>query len=1003
MKRLLAFTFILLHAVSAYATDFYVDPSYTGGANDGSAAHPWVSLAATGACAAMNAALASADVNIYYSARIAASDTPETTTTQFSLCRTDTSTHIANFSGNEKYNTNDTSGSWTTYSGSNRFTINRITAFTTGNRSAPYPDINYWKFHGFHLHHTAGGGKIAEIAGAHHWEFYDNEADAATGASDGPGIIVLRPLLQNDTTCLGGGGTYPSDGKIYNNNIHETVGEGIYIAGTTNNPPGCSNEITESDILIYGNTITDAGLRGAQPDGMDIKDGLVGLKIHNNILKWTQAMPGTAQAAISLASGSSGAGDGEVYSNYIEAPNFNGISTTASWTNTVGRDGFDIRNNIIVNPLHSAISMAFVNNKIRNNTIYQDGVGAAGDDCVITANTGNIVVNNAVVCSIPGSGGYTFHNFGTLTTHDYNIYRNPGNTNHAAFSGGVAYTNSAIPSFESHSISTDPAWVSTAAPYDPGNFKLASGSSPAYNTGTNTNCATTDYFGDSRPLIVICDIGAQEANFSSPSTPPVPGNSGIMSTSLVTETTLTLDWTAATDDNDPPSDLEYKVYRSLFNNISTVAAAKANGTAVNGYTANIVTLGVTGLTAGTTYYFNVLVRDSGGNEAAYAGVSQVTSPVLVSSAGQTVPFAPAQYMNLLGTGPAAGYKICTYAAGTSSPLSTYATAQDAIDGTNPIAPPRTLDSAGRIPLFFGSAAYKIILYPAAGVGNICNGVPVGTALWTYDNIRVIPAAVTATTVDATTVTTDTLNVDDIAAVNTVSTNITDTSLTSGRVVIAGASGLLRDDGDMTFATDTLTVSKIVASTSLTAATLTDSALTSTRIPIAGTAGLLGDDSDLTFATDTLTATKITTTQVNQNSADLTLKTTTSGNIYLVPATAATASVQVHSSMFQTAMGTTIVSGSCSSGDCTLPGDGNFFLLSGTTAVDGFSTAGVQAGTIFTFTTTGNLTLNDSGTVAAGFAAMKLVGGANVSMTADDLIQLIYDGSVYNQLAPVLVK
>ncbi len=207
MKRLLALAFILLHAVSAYATDFYVDPSYTGGANDGSAAHPWTALSATGACAAMNAALASADVNIYYSARIVASDTPETTSTQFALCRTDTSTHVVNFSGNQKYNTNDTSGSWTTYSGSNRFTINRITAFTTDNRSSPYPDINYWKFHGFHLHQTASGGKIAEVAGAHNWEFYDNELDAAAGASDGPGLIVLRPLLQNDVTCLGGGGT----------------------------------------------------------------------------------------------------------------------------------------------------------------------------------------------------------------------------------------------------------------------------------------------------------------------------------------------------------------------------------------------------------------------------------------------------------------------------------------------------------------------------------------------------------------------------------------------------------------------------------------------------------------------------------------------------------------------------------------------------------------------------------------------------------------------------
>lgn len=45
-------------------------------------------------------------------------------------------------------------------------------------------------------------------------------------------------------------------------------------------------------------------------------------------------------------------------------------------------------------------------------------------------------------------------------------------------------------------------------------------------------------------------------------------------------------------------------------------------------------------------------------------------------------------------------------------------------------------------------------------------------------------------------------------------------------------------------------------TAVTAAAITDSALTSGRIPIAGTGGLLGDDADLSFATDTLTATKV---------------------------------------------------------------------------------------------------------------------------------------------------
>lgn len=88
------------------------------------------------------------------------------------------------------------------------------------------------------------------------------------------------------------------------------------------------------------------------------------------------------------------------------------------------------------------------------------------------------------------------------------------------------------------------------------------------------------------------------------------------------------------------------------------------------------------------------------------------------------------------------------------------------------------------------------------------------------------------------------------------------ALTSGRVPIAGASGLLTDDADLTFATDTLTATKIIGSTSI-----TDTGLTATRVTFAGAAGILTDDSDMTFATDTLTITKIiSSTSITEGTA-----------------------------------------------------------------------------------------------------------------------------------------
>jgi len=91
--------------------------------------------------------------------------------------------------------------------------------------------------------------------------------------------------------------------------------------------------------------------------------------------------------------------------------------------------------------------------------------------------------------------------------------------------------------------------------------------------------------------------------------------------------------------------------------------------------------------------------------------------------------------------------------------------------------------------------------------------------------------------------TDTLTVTKIIA----STSLTVSTLTSGRVTFAGASGILTDDSDFTFSVDTLTVTKIIGSTSI-----TDSGLTATRLTFAGTAGLLSDSPNLTFVSPALT-------------------------------------------------------------------------------------------------------------------------------------------------------
>lgn len=102
---------------------------------------------------------------------------------------------------------------------------------------------------------------------------------------------------------------------------------------------------------------------------------------------------------------------------------------------------------------------------------------------------------------------------------------------------------------------------------------------------------------------------------------PTIGNNGIILFQNMLTTSLTLKWTKATDDITAQASLQYKIVRSLSNNIDTVSNAETNGTIIQNWTANIDTLNVSGLTANTLYYFNVLVKDSIGNKAGYTMIS----------------------------------------------------------------------------------------------------------------------------------------------------------------------------------------------------------------------------------------------------------------------------------------------------------------------------------------------------------------------------------------------
>ena len=129
------------------------------------------------------------------------------------------------------------------------------------------------------------------------------------------------------------------------------------------------------------------------------------------------------------------------------------------------------------------------------------------------------------------------------------------------------------------------------------------------------------------------------ALFGGGNNPPVPGNSGTITVLNVHDHSFWIEWTQATDQ----ADLQYKIVRSISDNISTTEDAEANGTVVKDWTTDLCWSGSTdkttswelvGLANNTTYYYTVLVKNKAGKKAAYTVNSQAT----LNNPHNTLPF-----------------------------------------------------------------------------------------------------------------------------------------------------------------------------------------------------------------------------------------------------------------------------------------------------------------------------------------------------------------------------
>ena len=465
-------------------SEFYVDPDYAGSPKNGSAARPWSSLGGT-EWAAINNALTSRDVIVYFSARKASSDTDQVygAPSEIDINNKTTNSFRLTLDGHSKYNTNDSAPSWQNYSGNAKA---RVRNFLSQNGS--HTKRNKVTIDGFRISRTSGGTAVS-ICGDD-WVVRNSDIFHTPGVNDGP-LVLIVPTANGANQGTDWSCPLSSNITIENNVIHDSQGELVYVGGA-----GCSAEDStgmsrcdgfpsHTNILIQNNNIYNGGVYGAQGDGIDVKAGISNLRIRNNTIYNLNDPSNAGIRAIVI----SGARTSDPDQNIIVESNliYNvraedaAIALVDGWGTP---KGVEVRNNVIANLQRGDGIKVYrgTNHKLYNNTIYK----ATGPG--ITVVTGSVSVINNLLVGNNGSGAQT------------------------SFSGTVTSTNNGYSNTFGGSCTNCVSGLSGAAFADAAgnNLHLVSGSA-AIERGTSLDTFSTDKDNVARPQGKTWDIGAYQS------------------------------------------------------------------------------------------------------------------------------------------------------------------------------------------------------------------------------------------------------------------------------------------------------------------------------------------------------------------------------------------------------------------------------------------------------------------------------------------------------------
>ena len=316
------------------STNFYVDPDWAG-AHSGTASQPWAYLDST-AWNAINSALASGDVTVYFSA-LKANGTQQSAARFIQCRRTDPGSNRLTLDGYSEYNSNETNPSWLSNSDTdiNHAYLNGKVFKTTGDGSQAlgWVEGNDFVTRNGSVYcciesHVAASDNEPGIGA--NWRLYWDQHGTAGAAEWGSGTTYKCYVKQNNVTlrgfeCTGSGarttvagdnlifeyiyihdittigpGLYlsytshpdsslaqivarPSTNLVFHYfKIKNTYGEGFYLGSINPDSPGAfqlAHGNQHNHILIENFVIDHPGANGAQGDAIDGKSGITYLTI----------------------------------------------------------------------------------------------------------------------------------------------------------------------------------------------------------------------------------------------------------------------------------------------------------------------------------------------------------------------------------------------------------------------------------------------------------------------------------------------------------------------------------------------------------------------------------------------------------------------------------------------------------------------------------------------------------------------------------------------------